>query len=79
MPINRSFSQPHGVFQMGIHHIGGEASRGLRHPHGHSNEQYKRRGVGVKSFKEMIAKVPAWPVLYCDAHHLFIYPNDWED
>ena len=29
---------------MGIHHIGGEASRGLRHPHGHSNEQYKRRG-----------------------------------
>ena len=29
---------------MGIHHIGGEASRGLQHPHGHSNEQYKRRG-----------------------------------
>ena len=36
-------------------------------------------GVGVKSFKEMIAKVPDWPVLYCEAHHQFIYPNDWED
>lgn len=35
-------------------------------------------GVGVKSFKEMIAKVPNWPVLYCNAHQ-FIYPNDWAD
>ena len=50
---------------MGIHHIGGEASRGLRHPHGHSNEQYKRVVIVNLSRAEpylLIAQVGRKPV-----------------